>query len=142
MTFLAPFSAPIPGDYRCCPHTQFLRWAWRSELGPPVCPAGILSTKLFPQPPNSSSREVLLPIQLLRNLGFRRAKEFDSQHTAGHRKSRLSPSSTWNLSSSPSSQPPPPPYPCSSDQAAPLTEPPGLPEQLTAHSGAPHTPGL
>lgn len=91
MTFLAPFSPPMLDSYGCCPHTQFLRWAWRSELRSCLS-TGILSTKPFPQPSNPLSGGVLLPIQLLRNLGLRRVREFDSQHTAGHRKYRSSPS--------------------------------------------------
>lgn len=78
----------------------------------------------------------LLPIQLLRNLGLGRGRGLDPHHTARHRQS--GPSLSFCL------EPLflPPPHACSSGQAAALTERPGPPEQLTVHSGTPHTLGL
>lgn len=93
-----------------------------------VCPAGVL-------PPSSSvfrsllRRTLLLPVQLLGNLGLRGVQEFDSRHTAGHW--QFGPSLSFHLE--PLSLPP-----AYSDQTAAWTETPGPPEQLTAHSGAPH----
>lgn len=92
-----------------------------------VCPAGVL-------PPSSSvfrsllRRTLLLPVQLLGNLGlrgFRNLTHVTQQDTGSL--DQACPS-TWNLSL-------PPAY---SDQTAAWTETPGPPEQLTAHSGAPH----